>query len=106
MSNIKRMKDKDGNYIYPMTHASAVFNDEGQSIDEIIRNLKPNPSSSSDNSINPDDFTGTDFEQLQQAFDKALEDNRPIKITRKYVLNENETIILKKAEWPRKPIYI
>ena len=35
MSNIKRMKDKDGNYIYPVTHASAVFNSEGKSISEL-----------------------------------------------------------------------
>lgn len=105
MSNIKRMKDNDGNYIYPVTHASAVFSDEGQSIDEVIRDLKLNPPSNL-NSINPDDFIGTDCEQLQQAFDEALLDNRPIKITRKYVLNENETVFLNKEQIPRKPIYI
>lgn len=38
MSNIKRMKDKDGNYIYPVTHVSAVFDDEGNGIDKIIAN--------------------------------------------------------------------
>lgn len=36
MSNIKRMKDKDGNYIYPVTHVSAVFDDEGNTIEDKI----------------------------------------------------------------------
>ena len=36
MSNIKRLKDKDGNYIYPVTHASAVFDGDGKSIGEKI----------------------------------------------------------------------
>ena len=38
MSNIKRMKDKDGNYIYPVTHASAVFDGEGNTIEDKINN--------------------------------------------------------------------
>lgn len=38
MSNIKRMKDKDGNYIYPVTHASAVFDGEGNTIEDKITN--------------------------------------------------------------------
>lgn len=36
MSNIKRLKDKDGNYIYPVTHEDAVFDAEGKSIGEKI----------------------------------------------------------------------
>ena len=32
MSNIKQFFDKDGNDIFPVTHASAVFDDEGRSI--------------------------------------------------------------------------
>lgn len=32
MSNIKRLKDKDGNNIYPVTHASAVFDNNGVNI--------------------------------------------------------------------------
>lgn len=38
MSNIKRMKDKDGNYIYPVTHASAVFDGDGNTIEDKINN--------------------------------------------------------------------
>lgn len=38
MSNIKRFKDKDGDYIYPVTHASAVFDSEGKSIGEKLDN--------------------------------------------------------------------
>lgn len=40
MSNIKRMKDKDGNYIYPVTHASAVFDDEGNTIEDKIAEVE------------------------------------------------------------------
>lgn len=38
MSNIKRLKDKDGNDIYPVTHASAVFDGEGNTIEDKINN--------------------------------------------------------------------
>lgn len=47
MSNIKRLKDNDGNYIYPVTHASAVFNNN-KSIDEILNDF----SLKTDNMIN------------------------------------------------------
>lgn len=38
MSNIKRMKDKDGNYIYPVTHASAVFDSDGNNLLDFLVN--------------------------------------------------------------------
>lgn len=36
MSNIKRLKDNNGNYIYPVTHASAVFDSDGNNLLERI----------------------------------------------------------------------
>lgn len=42
MSNIKIFKDKDGNHIYPVTHASAVFDDEGHNILDVIKDLIDN----------------------------------------------------------------
>lgn len=38
MSNIKRMKDKDGNDIFPVTHASAVF-DDNKPLSDVIRKM-------------------------------------------------------------------
>lgn len=43
MSNIKRLKDKEGNYIYPVTHASAVFDDNGKSVSEELEALESIP---------------------------------------------------------------
>lgn len=37
MSNIKQFFDKDGNDIFPVTHASAVFDDNGKSILETLQ---------------------------------------------------------------------
>lgn len=42
MSNIKQFFDKDGNDIFPVTHASAVFGDEGKTIQEEVVKLKNN----------------------------------------------------------------
>ena len=39
MSNVKIFKDKDGNYIYPVTHASVVFDNEGNNIEEKLNNV-------------------------------------------------------------------
>ena len=41
MSNVKRLKDKDGNYIYPVTHADAVFDNNGKSIGDAIYYATP-----------------------------------------------------------------
>lgn len=49
MSNIKRFKDKDGDYIYPVTHASAVFDDDGKNLLEILQTI-------SNDNINVKDF--------------------------------------------------
>lgn len=38
MSNIKRLKDKDGNDIYPVTHASAVFDSDGNNLLDFLVN--------------------------------------------------------------------
>lgn len=40
MSNIKRFKDKDGNYIYPVTHVSAVFDSNGNTIEDLAMPTK------------------------------------------------------------------
>ena len=49
MSNIKRLKDKDGNDIFPVTHVNAVF-DGNKSLREILNNI--NISDNSNNIIN------------------------------------------------------
>lgn len=59
-----------------------------------------------DKAIVPEMFTGTDKEKLQQAFDKAIDDCVPIKISGKYTLNEGETIFLNKSQYPRTPIFV
>lgn len=35
---VHTLKDKDGNRIYPLTHVSAVVDDEGKTITEIVEN--------------------------------------------------------------------
>lgn len=40
MSNIKQFFDKDGNDIFPVTHASAVFDDEGVSLNDYIDDIR------------------------------------------------------------------
>ena len=37
-TQVHTLKDKDGNRIYPLTHVSAVVDDEGKTITEIVEN--------------------------------------------------------------------
>lgn len=88
-----------------------------QRLDEAIANLQPDWVVFKDtveknindiflsDPIKSINFEGSDFEVLQQMFDKAIEEERPMEITRHFDIT-GHTIMLNKGQFPRIPINI
>ena len=58
-----------------------------------------------DNPVTPEQFQGTDYDKLQSAFNLAITENRPLKISRVYDIAENTIMINKRSDY-RFPTYV
>lgn len=86
MSNIKRMKDKDGNYIYPVTHASAVFDNEGKNISQAFDDINSQLENVENNTLST--VSIENFNDIQEAIDYAKENKKKL-IGDKITLDRN-----------------
>lgn len=82
-----------------------MIEDLPETLDEVMSSLAENAKKLNDNPVKPEDFNGTDFEKLQQAFDYAISQKRPLQISKTYNI-KNNTISINKGFDVREPLFV
>jgi hypothetical protein len=74
-------------------------------LDKVDSSLAQSMTLIEDNATKPESFSGNDYQKLQQAFDYAISQNKPLQISKTYNIGAN-TIIINKGSDVRIPLYV